>query len=196
MALCVKCDWLNIWYQICGQSRENRLLFSVVPNWTDETVNTRATTNSTITITWQQIRNLPTVPDGYYMYLLDYRTGSGSYRRGPDVSHDPSSDSNTATVTDLVYNTEYVIRVSPYRTMRSDTEYGRSYDTFNVKTNCNGESNTLTLLRNVALTCSKGKFCRAKWKVFASATSLSQGNCTANMLAWTRPGSRLLSGTL
>jgi hypothetical protein len=113
--------------------------FPGIPDRADETVTLGPTTNSTITVSWQQIKNLPSVPEGYYKYLVDYRTSSDPYKRGPTVNHVASQELNTATVYGLVHNTEYDLRVTPFREMRGQEGRGNTYDKVTTRTRCNGK---------------------------------------------------------
>ena len=88
---------------------------------------------------WQQIKNLPSVPEGYYKYRVDYRRiGASGYQLGSIVLHN-TSIWNSAIIKNLDYNTQYEMRVTPYREMRSNLGTGNDYNIVTGKTKCGGK---------------------------------------------------------
>ena len=64
----------------------------------------------------------------YYGYKVSYGTESRN------IAHNTTSQYIMYTLTGLTYDTEYIIRIEPYRVMGTQYEYGTSYPIQTVKT--------------------------------------------------------------
>ena len=111
----------------------------VVPQRTDEDIKLGQITKDKIEVTWQQIKNLPSVTEGYYKYRVDCRrVGDSDYQAQLIVLHH-SSTWNSATIGNLTYNTKYEIRVTPFREMGDSQDLGSAYSPVTGRTKCGGK---------------------------------------------------------
>ena len=83
-------------------------------------------TGSSAKITWKRISTVPTNPDlsNYYEYVIEYKQGTSSTwqellrRKHSETTSSTQSDP----LTDLTHSTEYDVRLTSYRVVRTTRE--------------------------------------------------------------------------
>ena len=107
------------------------------PNYNKETIEikTDRTTNSSLVVMWQPISNLPREGQQYYRYRIEYWvTPDGNFQ---DIFVDHTDQTFLYhEITDLMFNTEYMVRVVPQRINGSSANWGRAYPQQTATTKC------------------------------------------------------------
>ena len=99
-----------------------------------------STTDSSVHIDWEQLISVPSLAAAYYGYQVEYKKiDMDEFELSSHHFHKNSTTMNAAVMTDLDYNTEYVIRVHPYRQWPGESpEFGTPYPEIMAETKCSG----------------------------------------------------------
>ena len=95
-------------------------------------------TSSSVTLSWPKSDQVTTGLDSYYQYVVEATTG-GQYIMREFVPYETEQNDPNATVTGLIHNTEYEIRVKICARLNSQLLNGSTGGSITVKTECKGE---------------------------------------------------------
>jgi hypothetical protein len=114
-------------------------IFSVKPNNKGQQISLKASSSDRIQLFLEQV-DVPSGVSEYYGYKITY----GNDDKNQYINHDDKKTTITVTLTGLNYNTEYQLKVEPYRIMKGVYDNGDGYPMKTFKTKCAGKLLCLT----------------------------------------------------
>lgn len=117
------------------------MVFSEIPNHTNETLELQNKTTHSIGITWQHIRAIPDHLADFYGYLIEYKeVASGAHYTTSGLLN-YSSDARWR-IENLKIKTLYDIKLTPFRRYGTMTELATPYHILRVQTDHIGKMRT------------------------------------------------------
>ena len=95
-------------------------------------------TYSSVTVSWSKARNIPSGLEDHYFYLLWLQADGEADKIIDRIAQGPGKRRIESRITRLKFNTNYSIRVKPYRRHGGEQEGGTATGVTRFKTSCKG----------------------------------------------------------
>ena len=95
--------------------------------------------SSSVTVRWPRARNITSGLETHYSYTVWVKAEGGIYKDMSKQPHTPNTDRFESHITGLQFNTNYSVKVEPYRQQNDISEAGISTGVTRFKTLCIGK---------------------------------------------------------
>ena len=95
-------------------------------------------TSSSATVSWPRATNVSAAFEGHYHYLLWLQAEGEREKNVKRVEQGAGEQRMEVRITELTYNTNYSLRVEPYRELNGERQGGASTGVVTFKTRCIG----------------------------------------------------------
>ena len=100
-------------------------------------------TNSSVVVSWPKAKNIPTGLEIHYYYIVWLQTGEGTFINVSRVPQVTDLDRLQSRITGLTFNTNYSVKLEPYRKYNERRQSGTSIGVTRFKTSCKGIFNSI-----------------------------------------------------